>query len=181
MMTFEIFQPKCLCIILDVAGVRPARDGRSAYPYVKSGIVQGLSTLQDDDLVYVYRADGELTMGRTISESVSIVSDWQHKKFSIPMAIEESIVLTSQYDGTRRGVFYVTDNYKLTNDGLLRDSIRDEVNSDSNCLIFVYGIGKSYSQTLRHLGDGLSSHYNFTHLDDYSELGQNFVKDLKKI
>jgi len=181
MTTFQVFYPKCACIVLDVAGVRPARDGTPAYHHVKAGLIEGIATLEEDDLVYVYRSDGDLVTGRFRGESVSVINDWHHRKVNVATAVEECIVLAGSYPNALRGVFYLTDNYKPIYDGLLRETLRREAKTDGNCRVFVYGIGPSYARTLQTLGDEVSTHYHFRHLDDYSGVAEAFREDLETL
>jgi len=181
MTTFEVFYPKCACIVLDVAGVRPAKDGTPAYHHVRNGLIEGIATLEEDDLVYVYRSEGDLATGRFRGESVSVINDWHHRKVNVAKAIEECIVLAGSYSNALRGVFYITDNYKPIYDGLLREILRQEMRTDNNCRVFVYGIGVAYAQTLRTLGEEVSTHYHFRHLGDYSALAEVFREDLETL
>lgn len=181
MNSFEMFRPKCISIILDIVGVRPAKDGKAAYQHVKSAVIEGLTSIDSDDMVYIYRVEGQLEMAKTLAESISIVNDWQYRNVNVPVAIEESIVLVSQYPHSYPGVFYITDNYKSIYDGLLKQYLVEEYNSDVFCKFFFYGIGKSYNQSLGVVGEGITNHYHFRHLNDYSDLSDYFSKDLNSV
>lgn len=178
---FENFPLKCISIIIDVAGNAPAADGQSVLEHVKRAVIAGLEGLEDDDMVYVHRQDGDLAMGRTVAESVGVVSDWQHVGVEVPGAFDESLVLLSQYDNTKRAIFYITDNYRPHNNGLVAEALRLDVDRRFNCSFFVYGIGKGYSKTLADIGRGINPRYRFTHFDDAAKLTQVFQKDLSAL
>lgn len=180
MSMFETFPLKCLAVIIDVAGHTPSGSGNSL-ECVKSALVDGLSTLESDDLVYVYRQEGDLAMGQTLAESIGVISDWQHEKLSVVTAFEESLVLASQYDGTDRGIFYVTDNYKAKCDGSLREVLNIDSDKRYGCSFFAYGIGRAYSKTLADIGRGHPAKYKFRHLDDPAGLAPLFAEDLKTL
>lgn len=180
---FEIFNPKCVCLILDVAGVRPAKDGFAGIEHVKTGIIKAFSQLQEDDLVYVYQEDGELAMGKTLGQSLSIVSDWQHKKMMVANAVDECIHLLRQHQSQEdhRGIFYFTDNYRSLNDGLLVECFNRRHLHGKETNMYVYAIGRSYAASLRTLMGSNNPFYHFRHLDDYSQVAKHFAEDLSKL
>lgn len=178
MQSFETFPLKCISIIVDVAGVTPAKDGSPALAHVTGALINGLRTMDSDDMVYVYRQEGELAMGQTVAESVGVLSDWRHDKLNVATALEESLVLVSQYDNTKRGIFYVTDNYKSQNNGLFREVFNINRHSRYDCSFFVYGVGRGYSKTLSDINRSYCNTYTFHHLDDPSELADLFTQDL---
>lgn len=175
---FETFPLKCISIIVDVAGRVPAADGKPALGHVTEALINGLRATDSDDMVYVYRQEGELAMGQTVAESVGVLSDWRHEKLNVATALEESLVLVSQYDNTKRAIFYVTDNYKGQNDGLFREVFNINRHSRYDCSFFVYGIGGGYSKTLSEINRSYCNTYTFHHLDDPSKLAELFLQDL---
>lgn len=175
---FENCPLKSISIIIDVAGHTPAHDGTPLLTHVKKAIVSGLESLENDDMVYVYKQDGELAMCQSIAESVGIVSDWQHVPIEVASSFDESLVLLSQYDNMKRAIFYITDNYKSRNNGLVIESLRLDVERKFGCIFFVYGLGQGYNKTLAKLGQDINPKYNFTHFDDASKLTVKFQKDL---
>lgn len=178
---FENFPLKSVSIIIDVAGNAPASDGTPLLDHVKTAIISGLQSLEDDDMVYVYRQDGELAMGQTVAESVGVVSDWQHVQTEVASAFDESLVLLTQYDNTKRAIFYITDNYRSHNNGLVSEALRLDVDRRFGCTFFVYGLGRGYSKTLADLGRGINPRYNFSHFDEASKLTKAFQKDLSSL
>jgi hypothetical protein len=178
---FENYPLKSISIIIDIAGHAPAIDGSPILDHVKKALIHGLESLEDDDLVYVYRHDGVLEMGRTVAESVGIVSDWEHVSGEITSAFDESLVLLSQYNNTKRAIFYITDNYRQHNNGLLTVTLALEAERKYNCKFFVYGIGKGYSKSLETIGQKINPRYDFKHFDDASQLIKTFNKDLSTL
>lgn len=178
---FENFPLKSVSIIIDVAGNAPASDGTPVLDHVKTAIISGLEGLEDDDLVYVYRQDGELAMGQTVAESVGIVSDWRHAVTEVASAFQESLVLISQYDDAKRAIFYITDNYRPHNNGMVAEALRLDVDRRFDCTFFVYGIGRGYAKGLADLGRGINPRYNFSHFDEASKLTAAFKKDLASL
>jgi len=173
---FEMYKPKCVAIVLDVAP-RPAKNGQLGYNYIKTGIIEGLRTLQSDDFVYVYRTAGDLAMGKTVSESVAVINDWHHQKLNVAVAIEECLLLVGQYAHSDKALFYITNNYKSMYDGLVQEAVRADVESGSECQVYFYGIGPGYSQTLKFVGESVSPYFNFRHMDDYPEFITVFPMD----
>jgi hypothetical protein len=178
--TFEIFPIKSLCVIIDVLRELPAKDGKPPLEHVKNALVNGICKLDSDDNVYVYRDDGELKMGFTTAESVGVINDWTCRKVNVLAALEESVCLVSNYPDDHRGVFYLTDNYRSSNDGLFQALLECNRDKDLGCKFYVYGIGPGYHGTLATLGDGLPG-YHFRHLDDYSQLDQYFSEDVTNL
>jgi hypothetical protein len=179
---FETYPTKNISIIIDIRKHSPSSDGKSVLEYVKKSIISGIESLEDDDLVYIYRQDGELEMGRTIAESVGIVSDWQHNSVNIANAFNESLVVLGQYkNNAKKAIFYITDNYNSNNDGLLSYALILEEQSRMKCNFFIYGIGNSYSSTLTDMGRNINTRYNFTHVNEVSNLDHIFHKDLSSL
>ncbi len=181
MQCFEKTLRKCISIIIDVAGNGPSDDGLPFLEHVKKAIISGLQKLEDDDMVYIYRQDGDLAISKTISESIGIVSDWQHTQIEVPSAFDESLVLLNQYDDTKRAIFYITDNYRSRNDGLLSHTLQLDIKHKFGCTFFVYGLSRGYNKTLSDLGRGISLKYNFCHFDEASKLTEVFQKDLSSL
>lgn len=178
---FEIYPTKNISIIIDISKHVPSSDGKSVLEYVKKAIITGIESLEDDDLVYIYRQDGELEMGRTIAESVGIVSDWQHNSIHVANAFNESLVVLGQYNNNaKRAIFYITDNYRSSNDGLLSYALSIEEKCQMKCNFFIYGIGNSYNSSLSNIG-GINAKYSFTHIDEVANFAQIFRKDLLSI
>lgn len=169
---FQIFPVKTVVVILDVAD--PAR-----LPEVTSGLIEGLLQLADDDMAYVYRPDGDLAMGRTVHESVAVLSDWQHAAVDTPAALQECVALLAQHADTRRGLFYVTDNYKSRNDGIFQDVLRLASHSGWDIKFRVYEFGPG--RTLADLAAGQPADYTYTQLTGPPALRDNFKKAVENL
>ncbi len=176
-MLFEMIPIKSIAIIIDIAGYSPADDGKNIIEHVKTGVIAALTKLEGDDQVYVFDEFGDLAMAATIAEAVSIVNNYQYVRINVPIAIEESCFLTGQYDNSHRAVFYITDNYKDFNDGLLLEAVNAGVSRDPECQFYVYGLGAGYSTTLKDL---FNVNYHFRDVRNASRFAEMFDKDLTR-
>src|ERR1039457_6579232 len=117
---FEIFPIKCISIIIDIAGNKPSSNGKSYLPQIKESLIQPITKLESDDLIYVYSSEGELEMNGDIGEPIGAISNFRKQKIDLHIAIQESWVLIGQYDNCHRAIFVVTDNYRGAGDGIIK-------------------------------------------------------------
>lgn len=181
MTDFSIIPTKSVAVIIDVASLMPAKNSQSSIHYVRTALENQISLLDSADLAYIYDKNGELDFGKEISESISIISQWRHKKINVADAFEECVALLKECQPEGRGLFYITDNYKETNDAVVQTVLRSDAAKHIGCRYFIYGIGPAYSPSLFQLAEGIRVNYLTRHVADASDLETYISKDMENL
>lgn len=149
--TFEIFPIKAVSIIFDL-DLKSANNGMSHLHCIRSLVLENVGKMESDDKIYIFSDKGELEMAPSLADAIATISEFKEEKFNVALAIKESIFLVNQYDPAHKAIFVFTNRYKEKMDIIMNESLKYDLDTESDCNFFFYGIGFGVDKSLFEFG-----------------------------